>query len=319
MRFGVFVPQGWKMEFTGVGVQDQWETIVDVAHRAEDLGYDSLWVYDHFHTIPEPSQQSTFECWTALAGLAQATQTIRLGQMVTCNSYRHPSYLAKVASCLDVMSGGRLEFGIGAGWYEHEYLGYGYSFDPPSARIQMMDEGIQVIKAMWIEDEVRFEGNHYKLEGAINRPKPIQQPHPPIWIGGGGEQMTLRVVAREGDYSNFGDTLDEFRHKSAVLESHCESIGRDFAQIGRSASFEDTVLAGSDAEASRKFEKSLPSAWNGDEVRPWARIMSTERMVHELGAWREAGCSYVILFFVDIVEGDSLELFATDVMPHLAS
>jgi hypothetical protein len=128
MQFGAFVPQGWRMDLVGVPLEEQWPTMRDVGNRMEALGYDSLWVYDHFHTVPDPTQESTFEAWTLMASFAVATDRVRLGQMCTCNSYRPPSYLAKVASTVDVMSGGRLEFAIGAGWYEEEYLAYGYDF-----------------------------------------------------------------------------------------------------------------------------------------------------------------------------------------------
>ena len=126
MQFGAFVPQGWKMDLVGVPEAEQWPAMLDVARRIEAAGYDTVWVYDHFHTVPEASQEPTFECWTVMAALAAATERVRLGQMCTCNSYRQPSYMAKVASTVDVISGGRLEFAIGAGWYEEEYLAYGY-------------------------------------------------------------------------------------------------------------------------------------------------------------------------------------------------
>ena len=136
--FGVFVPQGWKLEFAGVpDPREQWRLAVDVAVRAEALGFDSIWVYDHFHNVPKPSHESVFECWTTMAAISQRTTTIRLGQMVGCNLYRPPALLAKITSTLDVISGGRLDWGIGAGWYENECRGYGYPFPVPKGRIAM--------------------------------------------------------------------------------------------------------------------------------------------------------------------------------------
>jgi len=146
--FGVFIPQGWKMELAGIeGAQAQWQTSVDVAVLAEKLGYDSIWVYDHFHNVPKPAQEAVFECWTTIAAISQRTSRIRLGQMVGCNSYRNPGLLAKITSTVDVISGGRLDWGIGAGWYESEYKGYGYEFAKPSDRIGMLRETVEIVKS----------------------------------------------------------------------------------------------------------------------------------------------------------------------------
>ena len=141
MRFGCFIPQGWRLDLVGIGSEQQWPTMRSVARTIEDSGYESLWVYDHFHTVPVATQEVTYEAWTLMAALAAATETVRLGQMCTCNSYRPPSYLAKAAATIDVISGGRVEMGIGAGWYEGEYNGYGYEFPKASVRIGMLREG----------------------------------------------------------------------------------------------------------------------------------------------------------------------------------
>src|SRR5512133_1317103 len=138
VMFGAFIPQGWKLELASVGgIEAQWATTIDVAVRAEALGYDSIWVYDHFHNVPRPAHETVFECWTTLAAISQLTSRVRLGQMVGCNSYRQPSLLAKITSTVDVISGGRLDWGIGAGWYENEYRGYGYEFPTAKDRIGM--------------------------------------------------------------------------------------------------------------------------------------------------------------------------------------
>ncbi|OFW64258.1 MAG: LLM class F420-dependent oxidoreductase, partial [Actinobacteria bacterium RBG_16_67_15] len=221
------------MDLVGVPVAEQWPTMLAAARRIEKLGYDTAWVYDHFHTVPQPSQEATFECWTLMAALAATTETVRLGQMCTCNSYRNPAYLAKVASNIDVISGGRLEFAIGAGWYEHEYLAYGYEYPTDGIRLAQLDEAVQIIKKMWTEDEATFAGKHYSVNGAINQPKSLQSPHPPLWIAGGGEKKTLRIVARYADFANFAGTLDAFKDKSRILDGHCAAMGRDPAEIGR--------------------------------------------------------------------------------------
>ena len=198
--FGVFIPQGWKMELVSISDPvDKWNKTVEIAQLAEKLGFDSIWVYDHFHNVPRPAHEAVFECWTTMAAISQRTTTIRLGQMVGCNLYREPSLLAKITSTLDVISGGRLDWGIGAGWYENECRGYGYDFPEPKVRIAMLRECVEIVRSMWTQEETNYSGKHYNLVRGNCDPKPLQKPHPPIWIGGGGEQLTLRVVARYAD------------------------------------------------------------------------------------------------------------------------
>ena len=226
LRFGLFVPQGWILDL--VDIEDpieQFETMSRVAKTAEHLGFDSIWLFDHFHTYHRPVLETTFECWTSTAALARDTSRIRIGQMATCNAYRNPALLAKMASTVDVLSHGRLDFGIGAGWYQHEFEAYGYTFPPVPERLRMLEESLQVIRAMWTEPYASFAGEHYQVAGAINQPKGVQQPHPPIWVGGSGERVTLRLAARYGDATNFGGHLDDlewYRHKFDVIRGHCE-------------------------------------------------------------------------------------------------
>ncbi|MCB1293017.1 MAG: TIGR03560 family F420-dependent LLM class oxidoreductase, partial [Mycobacterium sp.] len=169
-----------------------------------DPAWDSIWVYDHFHTVPEPTLETTFECWTITATLARDTRRVKIGQMVGCNGYRNPALYAKIASTVDVASHGRLYAGIGAGWYEHEWRAYGYGFPDVPERMRMFREAVQIIHAMWTEPAPTFHGRHYTIDGAINEPRGVQTPHPPLWIGGGGERATLKLVAQYGDASNFG-------------------------------------------------------------------------------------------------------------------
>src|SRR6266566_4590091 len=197
LQFGVSLPQGWNMELAGTKDPiEAYETMTRVAQTADEVGFASVWLVDHFHTTPRPMQEMTFECWTSTAALARDTSTIRVGQMVTCNSYRHPALLAKMASTVDVLSHGRLNFGIGAGWYEHEYRAYGYDYPDAPVRLRHLREAIQIILKMWKEEEAQFEGQYYQVHGAINQPKGIQRPHIPLLIGGDGEQVTLKLVAQ---------------------------------------------------------------------------------------------------------------------------
>ena len=176
VKFGLFVPQGWILDL--VDIEDpieQYEAMSRVAQAAERLGFDSIWLFDHFHTYFKPVLETTFECWTSTAALARDTKTIRLGQMVTCNGYRNPALMAKMASTVDVLSHGRLDFGIGAGWYEHEYKAYGYEYPPtPGERLRMLAEALPLIKAMWTEPYASFDGKYYQISGAINEPKGVQ-------------------------------------------------------------------------------------------------------------------------------------------------
>ncbi len=325
MRFGAFVPQGWRLDLVGIDPAEHWPTMSGAAKSIEAAGFESLWVYDHFHTVPTPTQEATYEAWSLLAALAAATETVRLGQMCTCNTYRPPSYLAKVAASIDVISGGRVEMGIGAGWYEHEHDGYGYPFLAPAKRIGMLREGVEVMRAMWTEEVVDYDGEHYRLKGAICQPKPVQSPHIPFWIAGGGEQLTLRVAARYAQYSNFGIKPELFAHKSEVLAGHCRDVGRDFDEITRSANF-NIVCAATEAEVEEKI-RSLESRLRehvseekaAETARQFVHASGTpEQVVEYLGQWRDLGLGYAIVYFPDLAyDPGSLDLFAREVIPAL--
>ncbi len=314
MEFGAFVPQGWRLDLRGVPPAAQWPAVVDVATRAEAAGFTSVWVYDHFHTVPTPQQEATLECWSLMAALAAATSEVRLGQMCTCAGYRPPALLAKMASTVDVISGGRLEVGIGAGWYEHEYRGYGYQFAAAADRIRMLREYVTVLKAMWTEDVVHHSGTHFRLDGAINDPPPIQQPHPPLWIAGSGEKMTLRLVAEHADYANFQFSVEEFVHKSNVLAAHCDAVGRPFEEIGRSSHVE-IVIAATDTEVERKMERICEQrGMPADEIEARGFVGTVEEIRDAIGRLAAAGCDYVICYFADAVWGEGLEMFAREII-----
>lgn len=298
--------------------------MLEIARDIERSRFDSLWVYDHFHTVPEPTQEVTYEAWTLMAALAATTDTVRLGQMCTCNTYRPPSYLAKVAASIDVISNGRLEMGIGAGWYEHEHDGYGYEFLSPGGRLGMLEEGVEIMKAMWTEDEVTYEGKYYTLQGAISQPKPVQQPHIPLWIAGGGEKVTLNIAARYAQYTNFGgDDLAGFRAKSEILKDHCAEVDTDFGAITRSANF-NVLCAENEAELKKKkdwwlghLRKYVSGGAAERHARLYDRTSGTpDQIIHWLKEYEEAGLSYAIVHFADVAyDRDSLELFAQEVVP----
>jgi F420-dependent oxidoreductase-like protein len=252
-----------------------------------------------------------------MAALARDTSRIRLGQMVTCNGYRNPALLAKMASTVDVMSHGRLDFGIGAGWYEHEYLAYGYPYPQVPQRLAMLDESLQVITAMWTEPYATFEGTHYRVAGAINEPKGVQLPHPPIWVGGSGEKVTLRLAARYGDATNFGGHLDDmgwYRHKWDVIAAHCEAIGRDPASLIRSTDVETTLLAPGDdpAALTERYRRRQPL----DEYRTHAVVGGAQEVIDTYGRLIDAGVDYIIVSDLPgLARIEVLERLAADVLP----
>jgi F420-dependent oxidoreductase-like protein len=243
------------------------------------------------------------------AALARDTSTIRIGQMVTCNSYRHPALLAKMASTVDILSHGRLTFGIGAGWYEHEYRAYGYAYPDAPARLRSLREALQVILAMWIQEEAAFEGQYYQVHGAINQPKGVQQPHIPLLIGGSGEQVTLKLVAQYADACNVGDDPTTVKQKLTVLKEHCERVGRDYESIYRTSST-ICLLADSDTQALGQ----LP-AWRkarlGNAVQT-DLIGSPETIRERLVAYEEAGVQELVLRFVEGTNLEALRRFARE-------
>jgi F420-dependent oxidoreductase-like protein len=319
IRFGAFAPQGWKTELVGIpDPSDKWATCLETTQLAESLGYDSIWVYDHFHNVPVPAHETVFECWTVMAALAAATTTIRLGQMVTCTAYRPPALTAKVTSTIDVISGGRLDWGVGAGWYDHEFRAYGYEFPEAKVRIGMLREAVEVVKAMWTEPDATYEGRYYRLAGAQCDPKPIQQPHPPIWIGGGGEQITLRVVARLADKSNFGGKPQEWKHKRDVLHGHCKDVGRDASEIELTWSpevcvRETEVEMKTDVEAGRAGSK-----W-GEPFESWQAgnlVGTPEQVAEKIRTYIDLGCTYFVPWCSDYPDHTTLKLFAEKVIPE---
>ena len=189
----------------------------DLAAHADNGPWDSLWVYDHFHTVPIPTDEATHEAWSLMAAYAATTSRIKLGQMCTAMSYRNPAYLAKVAATTDVISGGRMQMGIGGGWYEHEWRAYGYGFPSAGVRLARLDEGVQIMRTAWREGRVSFAGKHYQVDGAIVSPKPLQDEGIPLWIAGGGEKVTLKIAAKYAKFTNFTSEPDGFAHKSNDL------------------------------------------------------------------------------------------------------
>ena len=312
MRFGVFVPQGWRMDLAEIADPiEQYEAMTRVAKAADQTEvFDSIWVYDHFHTIPQPTLNTTFECWTITAALARDTSRVNIGQMVTCNGYRNPALLAKMASTVDVLSHGRLYCGLGAGWYEHEWRAYGYGFPETRERMRRFREACEIISKMWTEDYPEFRGEHYSIDKPINEPKGAHKPHPSFWIGGSGEQVTLKLVARFADACNVGGgDLDVAERKLAVLRRHCDEVGRDYDAIIKSTSIEDIVLVRRGETPEAAVERAHSATGAGFIGTPVA-------LVERLRALAERGIDYVIVSFPRLAyDLEPLYRFADEVAP----
>ncbi|OLC04172.1 MAG: hypothetical protein AUI15_01400 [Actinobacteria bacterium 13_2_20CM_2_66_6] len=254
---------------------DKYETMSRCAKEAETAGFDAIFLYDHFHTVPTPQLESVFECWTSMAALARDTNRIRLGQMVTCNSYRPPSLLAKMASGIDVMS------------------------------------------PMWTQDEATFDGRYYKVRGAINEPKPVQKPHPPIWIGGGGERVTLKLVAQYGDACNFNADVETVRHKLDVLREHCESVGRDYDSVLKTLEF--YTILGDSREIDRVVKDTARRTGQEEAfIRSWHPLHGdADRIAELIHEYAEAGIQYFIVNLPNAFEGGVITRFAEEVFSRV--
>jgi F420-dependent oxidoreductase-like protein len=329
MRFGLFVPQGWRLDLAGIDTKDHWATMLGVAQAAEDGPFESVWVFDHFHTVPVPTQEATHEAWTLMAALAAATGRVRLGQMCTCMGYRNPAYLAKVAATVDVISGGRAEMGIGAGWYEHEWRAYGYGFPGAGDRIGMLDEGVQIMRQLWTTGTASLDGKHYQVDGAICQPLPLQDGGIPLWIAGGGEKKTLRIAARYAKYTNFDGTPDVFQRKSEILAGHCRELGTDYDAITRSANC-NVVLGETDKDVKDRLawmqdhlrRCGIPESIVERRMRDFATgtMTGTPEMITErLTELAQLGMSYAILNFAEVAyDRTALTLFTEKVAPELS-
>ncbi len=287
-----------------------------------------MWVYDHFHTTPIPTGEATHEAWTLMAALAATTQRVRLGQMCSCMGYRNPMYLAKVAATVDVISGGRTEMGIGAGWYEHEWTAYGYGFPGAGDRLAMLEEGVEIMHQAWKDGVAHYAGEHYQVDGALSHPKPLQAGGIPFWIAGGGEKKTLRIAAKRAAYTNFDGTAETFARKSEILAEHCKDLGRDFEEIVRSTNY-NVVIGRNQAEIDdrlgeienrhRPFLAPDGLAARMNTFRNSPMLGTPEQIVEKLQAMKQLGLAYTIAYFSEAATDRSgIELFANEVIPALA-
>jgi F420-dependent oxidoreductase-like protein len=317
------------MDLVGIDPEKHWAVMRDLATYADgSSAWDSLWVYDHFHTVPIPSGEATHEAWSLMAAYAATTSRIKLGQMCTAMSYRNPVYLAKVAATADIISGGRIQMGIGGGWYEHEWRAYGYGFPSAGVRLGRLDEGVQIMRDAWRDGKVSFDGKHYQVDGAIVEPKPLQDNGIPLWIAGGGEKVTLRIAAQYAQYTNFTPELEAFKQKSEVLAEHCRALGTEFDAIVRSANF-TPIVGTSDAEVKDRQQR-IRDRLAGYVPEAAADAMlaaggaegatgTTEQVIENIAKVRDLGCEYAICYFPDAAyDRSGIELFEREVIPALS-
>jgi alkanesulfonate monooxygenase SsuD/methylene tetrahydromethanopterin reductase-like flavin-dependent oxidoreductase (luciferase family) len=266
-----------------------------------------------------------------MAAFAASTKRIRLGQMCTCVAYRNPAYLAKVAATVDLISGGRLEMGIGAGWYEHEFRAYGYGFPDAPARLRALREGVEIMHQAWTTGKASLDGEFWQVDGAIVQPQPLQEGGIPFWVAGGGEKVTLKIAAQYATYTNFNGGAAEFSRKSEILRGHCEKVGTDFDAITRSSNF-NTIIAETSAEVDRKVDalEARLAASIGDakaaEIAGQYRGASKEglagtpeEIIEVLRERQQLGLGYSIHYFADSAyDRSSVELFEKTVIPALS-
>jgi F420-dependent oxidoreductase-like protein len=321
IQFGLTIPQGWRggdlpLEEENNPVK-QFAFSKEVAITADNLGFDSIYAYDHL--IPffrDDTEKNIFECFTLLSATATITNKIRIGQIVTCNSYRNAALLAKMVSTLDVISNGRIELGIGAGWYEKEYVAYGYDFPSNVIRIRQLDESISVIKELWTKRKATFSGHYYSVKDAICNPKPIQNPHPIIMVGGSGERYLLKVVAKHADrYNNFFGSPEQLKKKIVVLKEHCKTFGREYKQIQYSVILPCIITESEEVnEILAKYKRNDKTIKQYlDYLVGGITIGAPEKIIKGLNEYIALGVTHFIIHFIAL-NNSVLKLFRSKVV-----
>jgi len=311
IKFGVFLP--FYAFRTEKRASQLFNRLQEVVLECERLGYDSVWLDDHMmlNTMP------ILECWTTLSALSKATERIRLGTMVTCNSFRTPALLAKMAATLDNISDGRLELGVGAGVQKSEHNAYGFSFPSSKARIERLNEAVAIIKKLWTEEKASYSGKHYRIIDAVCEPKPAQKPHPPIIVGGGGEKLTLRVTAQHADRYDWGyiPSIEQYMRKLNVLEKHCKAVGRRFDEIEKSCWPTGQIFIGADID--EMVSQWVPKGVSLEDFMQTSFVGTPEDCIKLLQPYASLGVTQFMLFFGDLPSLDGLKLFAEKVVQKM--
>lgn len=306
VKFGVTLPQ-WGAS---------WSEVQESALLAEEIGFDSVWVADHFLGV---GPEDPLEAWTEMSAVAALTRRIELGFLVLCNSYRPPALLAKMATTFDQIAKGRLILGYGAGWFDQEYEAYGYEFPGIRTRLEQLEEGLEILKRMWTQPAPTFHGVHYHIENARCWPPPVRQPHPPILIGGAGEKVLLKLVARYANvWNNLGGFHAQAAEKLAVLRRHCERIGRNFEEIEVSQQTIGAIASSLD-EARRRTEavhQEIGFLTGAPDLCPTG---TPGEIVDRLKKSLALGITTFLISFGRHVTADSLRLFGKEVIPAFRS
>jgi F420-dependent oxidoreductase-like protein len=309
-KFGVFLP--FYALQKGTSPEQQFLLLKEIVLEAERLGFDSVWLDDHLMYEDWP----ILESWTTLSALVACTQKIRLGLLVSCNQHRNPALLAKAAATLDVLSNGRLEFGIGSGVQNAEHISYGFDFPEAKVRTEQLDEALAVITSLWTQPKANFQGKHYHLNEAICEPKPLQQPYPPITVGGSGEKHTLKVTAKYADRFDWGFlSVEEYKRKLAVLENHCKGVGRDFQEVERSCWPTAQIFMGkTQKEADEKILKNKPANMDIADFKKSTFAGTPTQFLDQMQVYLNLGATYFMLYFAELPRVDNLRIFAQEIL-----
>ena len=321
IRMGLQIPS---FTYPGVANDDLFETVASIAVNAEQQGFDSVFVMDHFYQLPllGPPDHEMFESYTLLSAIAARTDHVRLGCLVGGMTYRNPALLAKTVTCLDVISRGRAIWGIGAGWFEQEHLGYGFDFGTFTERFEKLEEGLQIAKSMFVNDTTTFDGKWFHVKDALNVPRPVQAGGPPVLIGGSGEKKTLRMVAQYGDACNvFGDA-PAVRHLMEVLDEHCARLGRDPGEICRTRL--GTVAIGATHEQAEDVLAARFGMRPSEASEDIRQLLATrviygdpDSVGEQVGALLDAGLDGMMFNVPNVHDPDAVALLAQTLRPIL--
>lgn len=316
VRFGLQIPS---FSFAQRPDENVFVVARDIAQEAEGLGFDSLWLMDHLFQIPivAPETDPLPDCWTTLAALAASTSRVKLGTLVSCVGFRPPPLLAKMTASLDVISQGRLIVGLGGGWCEWEHRAYGFDFPPTGARLAQLEEGIQILLAMWTQERASFTGDHFRVDGAVCSPKPVQRPHPPILVGGSGAKVTLRITAQYAQLHNLsGGGPSESAAVLGLLREHCDKLGTDYDAIEKTR-LTPILFAENAADAERRIAQLCPAAETEKGFRARTLIGTPGEIAEQLQAFVDVGVTTFITSFWDVDEITPLRCLMKDVAPQL--
>jgi F420-dependent oxidoreductase-like protein len=320
MQFGLQHPN-YNFDYNGRDASQIIDFLKNLATKAENLGFDSFWVMDHFHQISGVGKQEDpmLEGWTAISVLAETTSKIKLGTLVTGIIYRYPSVLAKMGATLDVLSKGRLFMGIGAAWNQEESLAYGIPFFPNKERLLRLEEAIQIIRKMWTEEEptATFSGKYYQINNAYCNPKPIQKPSPPIMVGGSGERYTLKIIAKYADACNLFGSAETIKRKLSILNEHCKSVGRDYDSILKTK-LGFIVIDNDKKMLEKRIQQIISKGIPVERVGEFVIYGTPEDVQKQIQSLEEVGIQYLIVDLEPHRELEALEIFGNSIIKKMS-